>query len=82
MQSVLRQLLELAPPTKLLFSSDAHLTPELFYLGAKWGRTALAAALDDVVSDGDLSTAEAESAAMRILHDNARELYGSGACRK
>jgi hypothetical protein len=75
MQSVLRQLLELTPSTKLLFSSDAHLTPELFYLGAKWGREVLADVLSAAVRDGDLSAGEADSAAERILYANARGLY-------
>ena len=75
MRSVLRQLLELTPLTKLLFSTDAHLTPELFYLGAKWGREVLAHVLDGAVGDGDLHAGEADFAARRILHDNARELY-------
>lgn len=77
MRSVLRQLLELTPLTKLLFSTDAHLTPELFYLGAKWGREVLAGVLDEAVRDGDLSAGEADLAAERILHDNARELYAT-----
>jgi len=76
MQAVLRQLLELAPTTKLLFSTDAHLTPELFYLGARWGREALAHVLEGAVKDGDLTAAEADAAAERILHANARRLYG------
>jgi len=75
MKSVLRQLLELAPTTKLLFSSDAHMVPELFYLGGKLGREALGDVLEGAVSDGDLTATEAESAAERILLKNARELY-------
>jgi glutamine synthetase len=77
MRSVLQQLLELAPTTKLLFSSDAHQSPELFYLGAKWGRETLADVLKSAVRDGDLSADEADVAAVRILHDNARDLYES-----
>lgn len=75
MRAVLRRLLELAPVTKLLFSSDAHLTPELFYLGAKWGREVLAHVLETAVGEGDLDAGEADFAARRILHDTARELY-------
>ena len=75
MRAVLGQLLELAPTTKLLFSSDAHLTPELFYLGAKWGREALAHVLASAVQDGDLTSSEADRAAEGILYDNARALY-------
>jgi predicted TIM-barrel fold metal-dependent hydrolase len=77
MKSVLQQLLELTPITKLLYSSDAHMIPEHFYLGAKWGREALAEVLEGAVRDGDLTVAEAESAAERILLENALELYGT-----
>ena len=39
MRHTIRGLLELTPTSKVLYSSDAHLIPELFYLGAKSGRT-------------------------------------------
>lgn len=75
MRSVLGQLLELAPFTKVMYSSDAHSIPELFYLGAKWGRDVLADVLQGAVADGDLAACEAEAAAERILLENARQLY-------
>ena len=46
MRSTLQQLLELAPTSKLMYSSDAHNIPELYYLGAKWGREVLGQVLD------------------------------------
>jgi uncharacterized protein len=76
MRSVFRQLLELAPSTKILYSSDAHAIPELFYLGAKWGREALGFVLDEAIRDGDLLAREAEEVALAILRENARTLYG------
>ena len=39
MRLVIAQLMELAPTEKLMYASDAHYIPELFYVGAKWGRT-------------------------------------------
>jgi predicted TIM-barrel fold metal-dependent hydrolase len=75
MRNVLRMLLELAPTNKLLYSSDAHFIPELFYLGAKWGRTILGEVLEEAVGDGDLSATEAEEVAAAVLHGNARALY-------
>ncbi|MFP5212143.1 MAG: amidohydrolase family protein [Acidobacteriota bacterium] len=75
MRAVLRDLLALTPSTKILFSSDAHLIPELFYLGAKWGRAILGDVLDEAVRDSDLTVREAEEAAERILARNAVELY-------
>lgn len=76
MRFVVRALLELAPLSKLLFSTDAHLIPELFYLGAYWGRRILAGMLEEAVEDGDLSVHEAEEAAELTLRRNAIRLYG------
>ena len=66
---MLRQALELAPVSKLLYASDAARTPELYYLAAKWWREALAEVLPELLGD------EAEVAARRILRENALELY-------
>ena len=66
---MLRQALELAPVSKLLYASDAARTPELYYLAAKWWREALAEVLPELVTD------DAEEAARRILRENALELY-------
>ena len=68
---MLRQALELAPVSKLLYASDAARTPELYYLAAKWWREALAEVLPELVGD------DAEEAARRILRENALELYGA-----
>ena len=67
---MLRQALELAPVTKLLYASDAARTPELYYLAAKWWRETLAEVLPDLYGG------EADWAAKRILRENALELYG------
>jgi uncharacterized protein len=67
---MVKQALELAPVSKLLYASDAARTPELYYLAAKWWRQALA----DVLSEA-LPPDEAEAAGRRILRDNAIGLY-------
>jgi predicted TIM-barrel fold metal-dependent hydrolase len=67
---VVREALELAPVSKLLYASDAARTPELYYLGAKWWREALAEVLGEA-----LPTAEAEEAGRLILRENALALY-------
>ena len=76
MRSTIRALLELAPVSKMLFASDAHVIPELFYLGAHWGRLALGAELEQAVRDGDSTVHEADRAAEDILRGNALKLYG------
>lgn len=70
-EAILRQALELAPVSKLLYASDAARTPELYYLAAKWWRHALAAVLPEA-----LPADEAEAACRLILRENARALYG------
>jgi uncharacterized protein len=65
-----REALELAPVSKLLYASDAARTPELYFLAAKWWRETLAAVLPELLDEDD-----AHDAARRILHANARELY-------
>ena len=67
----LREALELAPVSKLLYASDAARTPELYYLAAKWWREALAEVLAEALDPDD-----AEEAGRMILRDNARNLYG------
>ena len=66
----LREALELAPVSKLLYASDAARTPELYYLAAKWWREALAEVLSEA-----LPADEAERDGRAILRDNALGLY-------
>jgi uncharacterized protein len=63
----LREALELAPVSKLLYASDAARTSELYYLAAKWWREALAEVLPPE---------DAEADARAILRENALALYG------
>lgn len=66
-EQALREALELAPLSKLLYASDAARTPELYFLGATWWRDALAVVLPEL--------GEGEAAARMILRENALELY-------
>ena len=75
MQNIIKQLIELAPTSKLMYSSDAYLIPDLYYLGAKWGRKILGQVLDESIKDGDLTIKEAEEIAIAILRENAIQLY-------
>ncbi len=78
MRHTIRSLLELTPTSKILYSSDAHLIPELFYLGARWGRFVLGEILKEAIRDGDLSAVQADEVAQGLLHNNARILYRLG----
>jgi uncharacterized protein len=70
--TALAEALELAPVSKLMYASDAALTPELYLLAAEWWRDALAAVLPDLLPG------EEEAAAQSILRDTARSLYRLG----
>lgn len=67
---MVRQALELAPASKLLYASDAARTPELYLVAARWWRTALAEVLG-----AELPAADAEHAARLILRENAYAVY-------
>lgn len=67
---VVREALELAPVSKLLYASDASRTPELYYLAARWWREAIAEVLAEA-----LPADEAEEAGRAILRENAIRLY-------
>jgi hypothetical protein len=69
------EALELAPISKLLFATDAHSLPELFFVGALHGRRGLAQALDRLVAEEIISATQAEEAAQDILARNAIRLY-------
>jgi predicted TIM-barrel fold metal-dependent hydrolase len=75
MRRAVAMLLELAPTSKVMYSSDAHVVPELYYVSALWGRRVLADVLEGAVADGDLTAREAEEAAEAILRGNARRVY-------
>jgi len=74
--AVLRDLLNLTPTGKILYSSDASAIPELFWLAARWGRWGLGVVLDELVALRALRTDEALMAARRILGGNASRVYG------
>ena len=75
MKDTLSLLLELSPTSKILYSSDAHFIPELYYLGSLWGRKILQQVLEASIVDGDLTEDEANSIAIDILRGNALKLY-------
>jgi uncharacterized protein len=72
--AALYEALELAPVSKLLYASDASLTPELYLLAARWWRDSLAEVLPALLPD---EGAAAEAARM-ILRENARAVYRLG----
>ncbi|KAK9158677.1 hypothetical protein Scep_005251 [Stephania cephalantha] len=75
MISSVKELLELAPIKKVMFSTDGYAFPETFYLGAKRAREVVLSVLCDACDDGDLTIAEAIEAAEDIFKQNAVQFY-------
>jgi len=79
-KDVLKQLLALYPD-KMMYGSDAFPfndalgAEESMWLAARTTRTALAAALAELVEEGALSEEKALELARNYLHDNAARLY-------
>lgn len=74
-RQVIAESLELAPFSKLLFSSDAWGAPELHLLGSWLFRRGMARVVGGWVADGDWSTADAERMIRLIAGENARRVY-------
>jgi hypothetical protein len=73
---ITRELLGLAPASKILFSTDASLVPELYWVGARLGRRALGRVLDEHMVDGAIDERTALDWAERILWRNSERVYG------
>ncbi|KAK4725108.1 hypothetical protein R3W88_027887 [Solanum pinnatisectum] len=75
MVSSVKELLELAPVNKIMFSTDGIAFAETFYLGAKKAREVVFSVLRDACVDGDLSIPEAIAAVKDIFAENAKQFY-------
>ncbi|RIB04208.1 hypothetical protein C2G38_2254500 [Gigaspora rosea] len=74
-QTNLRELLEICPSNKILFSTDGHHHPESFYVAAIQGREALSKVLLEFVENGEFSYEEAIKVAKQIMFENSNKLY-------
>jgi predicted TIM-barrel fold metal-dependent hydrolase len=74
--AVLAEAMEVAPFTKLLYSSDAYGLAELYHLAATGFRAALAQVLGERVDRGEWSPADAARIAGLVCAGNARRVYG------
>ena len=81
LKNILKQWISLFPE-KIMFASDAFPfndavgAEETFWLAVRSGRTAVAAALAELVAEGAFTEAKAIELAHLYLHDNAAKLYG------
>jgi hypothetical protein len=78
---ILRRWLEIFPE-KIVFGSDAFPysrevnVPATYWLGVQTARTALAAALAEMVSAGEITETKALAIARGYFHDNTARLFG------
>lgn len=75
-RQLIAESMELAPFTKLLFSSDAWGVPELHLLGSWLFRRGMARVIGEWVTAGDWTVEDARRSIALIAGDNARRVYG------
>ena len=73
--AIIAETMELAPFSKVLYSSDAFGLAELFHLGALLFRRGLAATLDGWIAADNCSAEEAERIAQLVAAGNATRIY-------
>lgn len=74
--TILAEAMEVAPFTKLLYSSDAFGLAELYHLAASGFRAALTRILDQRVTEGEWAASDAVRIAELVTSGNARRVYG------
>lgn len=74
-REIIGESIELAPFSRILFSSDAWGLSELYYLGALLFRRGLGAWLDEWVDRGEWSADEAERFVRMVAHENFERAY-------
>ena len=70
-----RELIGMAPISKLMIGSGGHGSPEVSWLAAKTAKIALGEVLTDSVRLGLMAERDAERTGRMILHDNAARMY-------
>ncbi|KAI6345291.1 hypothetical protein MCOR25_011043 [Pyricularia grisea] len=74
-ETVLREMLELCPWSKILWGTGANDTPESFLLANIQGREALKAVLCELVWKGHISCKDAVDLSKAVLFENSNRLY-------
>jgi len=77
-RDIIRQILELCPTNKIMWSSDGHWWPESFWLGITQARSVLYEVLSEMVKARDLTESQAISIVENALFWNANRVYGLG----
>lgn len=71
-----RDVVGMAPLSKILVGSGGHGTPEIAWLSIKTAKIALGEVFSDATRLGLMTQAQSEKAGQMILHDNAARMYG------
>ncbi|KAI5819267.1 hypothetical protein BZA77DRAFT_259703 [Pyronema omphalodes] len=74
-KSIIREMLEITPFNKLLWSSDGHWFPETFYLGSLQTREVVHEVLEGLVQENCLSYDQASSLVKKMFFENSQRLY-------
>lgn len=78
MINMVESVFEIAPLNRIMYSSDGNGAPDMFYLGALYGRKVVAAVTASCVNSGELSLKQGAQAVSDILANNAIRLYKLG----
>lgn len=74
-EAIVRQILELCPWPKILWSTDGHWFPETYILATTQIRSVLKTVLRDLVHKKQLSESQAVQLVQDILFTNSKKLY-------
>lgn len=77
-KDTIRQVLELCPTNKIMFSTDGHFWPESYYLGTLQARITLCDVLQDAIRQGEVTEVQAIEIIKAGLFKNANRIYGLG----
>ncbi|KZO93281.1 glutamine synthetase/guanido kinase [Calocera viscosa TUFC12733] len=77
-RAIIRDMMEIAPLTKLLWSTDAHQHPECYYVSTRQSRQALFDVISEFVQAGELSLDEAVDGVQKMLFHNSNKAYNLG----
>lgn len=76
--NIIRQILELCPVSKILWSTDGHWFPETYLLAVEQMRVALKSVLCEFTSAGDVNYTQAIQLVEDVLFNNSNKLYDLG----
>uniref|UniRef100_A0A8H7K6I8 Glutamine synthetase n=1 Tax=Bionectria ochroleuca TaxID=29856 RepID=A0A8H7K6I8_BIOOC len=77
-EKVIRQVLELCPSSKILWSTGGHYLPETYLLAVTQMRKAFETVLSEYVKKEDLTWIEARDVVENVLFRNSNKLYSLG----